>query len=84
MSGRGWESSNLPVVGDDERYWTVAQAATLLAEPRVSIAEVRLFIRLRDIHPVGKRRTTAHGTAGRYARVYPAVELIEAHDRYTH
>lgn len=78
MSGRGWKSDGLKVVGDDDRYWTVAQAAALLGPPRLTVAQVRQLVQMRNIQPVGKRRVSSHGTAGRYPRVYLATDFIEA------
>jgi hypothetical protein len=78
---RGWSSQGLPVVADDEKLWTAAQAAVLLGPPDLSVSEVRRLIRERGLEPAGKRRTTGYGQSGRYARVYRAEELIEAYDR---
>lgn len=80
--GRGWTSTDLKAVGDDDRLWTVAEAACLLGPPRLTIAQVRHLIAFPPgIEPVGKRRTSPRGQAGRYARVYRAKDFIEAHDK---
>lgn len=81
MSGRGWISSDLKVVGDDSKLWTVAEAACLLGPPTLSVARVRHLVQFLSIEPVGKRRTSPHGQAGRYARVYRAADFIAAYDR---
>lgn len=80
MTERGWSSSGLPTVGDDETLWTVSDAAKLLGPPQLSEAQVRQLIRMIDIQPVGKRRVTPFGRSGRHARVYPAEALIKAYD----
>lgn len=77
--GRGWTSAELSVVTDDDRMWTVAQAACLLGPPCLPVWEVRLLAR--RMEPVGKRRTTAHGRSGRYARVYRAKDFIQAYEQ---
>lgn len=77
---RGWTTEGLKVVGDDDKLWTVAEAACHLTEPTLSVEGVRKLISLFEIEPIGRRRTSPHGTSGRYARVYRAVELIDAHD----
>lgn len=79
--GRGWSSEGLPTVGDDDKLWTVAEAASLLGPPELSPAQVRSLVRLAAVEPVGKRRTTRFGTSGRHARVYKAEEMIKAYDR---
>lgn len=78
---KGWSSDGLKTVGDDDKNWTAAEAAVLLGPPDLNTDEVRRLIRLFDIEPAGKRRTTGHGQSGRHARVYPAAELIEAYDK---
>lgn len=80
MSGRGWTSRDLPVVGDDPKYWTADDAARLLGPPQLTTVQVRQLVRMVSIKPIGKRRTSRHGTSGRYARVYRAVDLIRAFD----
>lgn len=75
-----WTSQNLKTVGDDERYWTVAQAALLLGPPRLTVTQVRQLVRLHRIEPVGKRRSTRRGQPGRYARVYLATDLIKVYE----
>ncbi len=74
-----WTSTDLRVVGDDNRYWTVAQAAAILGPPRLSVSDVRQLLRLHGVEPVGKRRTSVTRT-GRYARVYLATDIIKAHE----
>lgn len=80
MTARGWKSDDLPVVGDDGRLWTAADAARLLGPPELSAAQVRHLVRLFNLTPVGKRRTSPHGVSGRYARVYRSTDLLRAFD----
>jgi hypothetical protein len=80
VTDRGWSSAGLPTVGDDEMLWTVANAANLLGPPQLNQTQVRQLIRMLAIEPVGKRRVTPFGKAGRHARVYPAQALIKAYD----
>lgn len=80
MTARGWSSGGLKTIGDDDTLWTVAEAAVLLGPPRLSVTQVRRMTRRRKMQPVGKRRTSSPGKAGRYARVYRAKDLIEAYD----
>lgn len=77
---RGWTSEGLKVVTDDDRLWTVADAAVHLGPPALSVSRVRQLVRDENLQPVGKRRTSPTGTSGRYARVYRAVDFIKAHD----
>jgi hypothetical protein len=78
---KGWSSDGLKTVGDDEKLWTAAEAAVLLGPPDLNTTEVRRLVQLFNLQPIGKRRTTGHGQAGRHARVYLASELIEAYDK---
>jgi hypothetical protein len=80
MNTRGWSSQGLPVVGDDPNLWTVAEAACHLGPPVITVTEARKLVSLFGLQPVGKRRTSPHGTSGRYARVYQAIDFIKAHD----
>jgi len=78
--GRGWSSTGLSTVGDDENLWTVADAAALLGPPRLTQIQVRQLIKMLSIQPSGKRRVTPLGRPGRHARVYDAETLIKAYD----
>lgn len=80
MTGRGWSSAGLRVVGDDENLWTVADAARLLGPPVLTEAQVRQLIRLIGIQPMGKRNTSQPGRSARHARVYHSLDLIRAFD----
>jgi len=80
VSGRGWSSANLRIVGDDPTLWTTGDAARLLGPPELSPVQVRELIRVTGLQPVGKRRVTARGQSGRHARVYWASDLIRAYD----
>jgi hypothetical protein len=77
---KGWSSADLKTVGDDDKLWTAEEAAVLLGPPDLTTDEVRRLIRTFNLKPVGKRRTTGHGQPGRHARVYAALEFIEAYD----
>lgn len=75
---KGWQAE-VPNLGDDEKLWTVADAAALLGPPQLTVTQVRQLIRLCSIKPVGKRRTGPRAP-GRYPLVYPAEALIRAYD----
>jgi hypothetical protein len=86
---RGWKSSNLMVVEDDDTLWNVAEAARHLGPlPRdpedtaalVTVAKLRALARY-HLTPVGKRRSTAPGKPGRYARVYRATDFIGLYEQ---
>lgn len=79
--GKGWTSVGLPAVGDDETLWTVAEAALLLGPPVLPVTRVRQLVALAGLSPVGRRKVSLPRAPGRYARVYRAVDLIEAYDR---
>lgn len=79
-TGRGWSSTGLKTLGDSPDHWTPAEAAAILGPPHLDAAQVRQLIRLAGLEPAGKRRVTAHGRAGRHARVYPAADLIRAYE----
>lgn len=81
MTGRGWSAQDLPLVGEDPELWTVNEAAFALGPPRVPMDEMRLIAR--KLAPVGKRKTVAAGKPGRCARVYRAVDFIEAYDKWS-
>lgn len=76
---KGWSSKGLKTVGDDPKYWTVADAARLLGPPVLDARAVRNLVNILGITPVGKRRVTQDGHSGRHARVYLAQDLIKAY-----
>ena len=76
MTARGWSASDLPVVGDDEKLWTVAEAAARLLLP---VSVVRLLAH--GIKPVGRRRTAGAGKPGRCARVYHEKDFLDKHKK---
>lgn len=80
MTSRGWSSTGLRTVGDDETLWTVTDAANLLGPPRLSEIQVRQLVKMLNLKPRGKRRVTPLGQPGRHARVYEAEALIKAYD----
>jgi hypothetical protein len=74
---RGYATRSLGVVAeDDERYWSVADAARLLGPPMMTEAQVRNLIHLASLEPQGKRRG---GSRRRHVRVYDASEILRAH-----
>lgn len=80
MGQRGWTAQGLTLVGEDERLWTVEEAARLLGPPSLSAVQVRQLIAMRDLQPVGTRRPTRAETRGRLPRVYRAIDFIKAYD----
>lgn len=80
MSRRGWTSAGLRLVGDDERLWTVEEAARLLGPPVLKEHQVRQLIVMMSIPPVGTRRPVREDKRGRQPRVYRAIDLIRAYD----
>lgn len=87
---RGWRSTELPVVCDDENLWTVTDAAytlgTLPGDPEnlatpVTVTKLRDLARYHHLTPVGKRRSAPAGQPGRYARVYRAADFIELYEQ---
>lgn len=80
MTKRGWTSAGLRLVGDDERLWTVEEAARLLGPPVLKEHQVRQLITMMGIAPVGTRRPSREDKRGRQPRVYRAIDLIKAYD----
>lgn len=92
---RGWSSRNLKVVpSDDDRYWSVSDAATIVesgdlvnvadpvkrAERQVQAErKIGTMIRLAGLEPVGKRY---NGPRRRHVRVYRAVDLLNLVERF--
>jgi hypothetical protein len=76
LANKGWSSAGLKALGDDPHSWTAADAARLLGPPTLTQSQVRALIRMASLVPVGKRRVTSYGQAGRYARCYRASDLI--------
>ena len=88
---RGWTSTDLTVVHEDESLWTINDAAQHLGplpgDPQemphdVLIYKLRLYARLhpRKLPPSGKRRSSQPGHPGRYARVYRAADFIALYE----
>jgi hypothetical protein len=74
---RGYATRTLTVVAvDDERFWTVADAARLLGPPDLDEAQVRQLVNLVGMTPAGKRPS---GSRRRHVRVYRAEQLIRAY-----
>jgi hypothetical protein len=74
---RGYATRGLPVVAeDDERYWAVSDAASILGPPELTEMQVRQLIHLLDMQPVGKR---SGGSRRRHVRVYDASKLSRAY-----
>lgn len=80
MSGRGWLSKTLPLVGNDERLWTAAEAALHLDTPDWPVSVVDARRMAQRLTPVGKRRTAGAGRAGRCARAYRAADFVAAYE----
>lgn len=74
---RGWSSAELTLVQQDEKYWTVAEAATYLGRRQ---DDVRFIIRSLNITPIGMQKQTGPEKRGRQPRVYRALDLIRAYD----
>lgn len=75
---RGWTTVGLTLVDEDERLWTVAQAATFLGKRQ---DDVRFVIRNSPaIAPVGMQKQIGPDKRGRQPRVYRAIDLIRAFD----
>ena len=73
---KGWSSDGLGIVGSDVRFWTLADAASILGPPSLTTEQLRALVKILGIAPAGKRRTTGSGISGRHARVYSAKTLI--------
>lgn len=74
---RGYATRGLPVVAeDDERYWSVSDAASILGPPDLTEMQVRQLVHLLDMQPVGKR---SGGSRRRHVRVYDASKLARAY-----
>lgn len=77
---RGWTCNGLALVEEDERLWTVQQAAQFLGPPALAPWEVRRIILWLNIQPVGTYRKDGPEKRGRRPRVYRAIDLIKAYD----
>jgi hypothetical protein len=74
---RGYATRSLPVVSvDDERYWSVSDAASILGPPDLSEMQVRQLVHLLNMQPIGKR---SGGSRRRHVRVYDAAHLARAY-----
>lgn len=80
MSKRGWTSTDLRVVTEDDRLWTVEEAAQLLGPPMLAPWQVRQLVVMWQIKPVGVRSRSGEEKRGRQPRVYRAIDLIKAYD----
>jgi hypothetical protein len=80
VTRRGWTSAGLELVGDDERLWTVEEAARLLGPPVLKEHQVRHLIVFMQLKPVGTRRPDREDKRGRQPRVYRAIDFIRAYD----
>jgi chromatin segregation and condensation protein Rec8/ScpA/Scc1 (kleisin family) len=77
MTKKGWSSAGLELVGEDDRLWTVDEAARFLEERP---EDLRWLIRRLNIPPVGTRRPDRADKRGRQPRVYRAIDFIKAYD----
>lgn len=74
---RGYATRGLPVVAeDDERYWSVSDAASILGPPDLTEMQVRQLVHLLNMQPAGKR---SGGSRRRHVRVYDASHLARAY-----
>lgn len=74
---RGYATRSLPVVAvDDERYWSVSDASSILGPPELNEMQVRQLVHLLNMQPVGKR---SGGSRRRHVRVYDAERLARAY-----
>lgn len=74
---RGYATRDLPIVSaDDERFWSVGDAAKLLGPPTWSEPQVRQLVQLLGLSPCGKRQS---GARRRHVRVYDAATMVKAH-----
>lgn len=80
MSKRGWSSASLTIVAEDERLWTVEEAAQLLGPPVLAPWQVRQLVAMWQIKPIGVRTRSGAERRGRQPRVYRALDLIRAYD----
>lgn len=80
MSSKGWTATELRVIAQDERLWTVDEAAQLLGPPVLEPGQVRHLVTMWQIKPVGVRSRTGVEKRGRQPRVYRAIDLIRAYD----
>lgn len=81
MSGRGWSSHGLALVGEDERLWTVEEAARLLGPPVLSTVLLRRLVAELEWEPAGTRRPDRADARGRQPRVYRAIKFIEMYEK---
>lgn len=80
MTQRGWTTTGLALIDEDERLWTVEQAARLLEKKP---SGVRWLIREMAIEPVGMHKQSGPERRGRQPRVYRAIDLIRAYDGFS-
>lgn len=80
MTVRGWSSSGLMIVGEDERLWTVEEAARLLGPPRLSTVLLRRLVTELEWEPAGTRRPDRQEPRGRQPRVYRAIDFIRVYE----
>jgi hypothetical protein len=70
------------VATDDDRFWSVFDAARMLGSDDdsggLSEEKVRNLIKLAGLQPAGKRH---NGSRRRHVRVYRAVDLIHAYEK---
>ena len=81
MSVRGWTAHGLALVGEDERLWTVEEAARLLGPPALSTVLLRRLVTELEWEAAGTRRADRPAARGRQPRVYRAAHFIEVYER---
>lgn len=77
MTQRGWTTDGLPLIGDDEKLWTVEEAARFLDRPLIRVKQLVAAI---ELEPVGTRLKGGTEKRGRQPRVYRAIDFIKVYD----
>ena len=74
----GWQSDGLRVIpASDARYWSIADAASLLGPPVLTERQLRDLLGIIGLQPAGKRPA---GPKRRHVRVYEAIRIIAVYD----
>lgn len=76
----GWSSHGLTLVGEDERLWTVEEAARLLGPPVLSTVLLRRLVAELEWEAEGTRRPDKTDARGRQPRVYRAIDFIKMYE----
>lgn len=76
----GWTAHGLALVGEDERLWTVEEAARLLGPPSLSTVLLRRLVAELEWEALGTRQADRADGRGRQPRVYRAVDFIRVYE----